>query len=79
MKLFPRSISFVAPGRYLVVLETLDPSGVHEFTFSVDGDHIRVLQTPAEFHELTRQRAWMTKPLLDAILTFDAAQGVELP
>jgi hypothetical protein len=59
-------------------LDATAPDGRYEFEFSVTGTDIRVVEAPAEFEILIRRNAGDVKPLLAAILAFDAAQQVEI-
>lgn len=79
MKLYPTELRRVGPSTYAVRIETRLPVAMHEFKFTVTGDDIRVVETPPEFEALIRHSGGPVKALFAAVLSFDSAQGAEIP
>ena len=78
MKLYPVQILRVGDKKYSVLIETVSPSGRHEFDFEVSQGPIRAVESTDEFEAFIGHNISQIKCLFEAILAFDESQGSEL-
>ncbi|XYH97326.1 hypothetical protein ACMHYB_57810 [Sorangium sp. So ce1128] len=78
MKMYPEQIVGLGGARYLARIKTVEPDEVREFQFVVEGDDIQAVVWSSDFAAFLGHNFGAARHLLQAILAFDRAQGVEI-